>query len=175
MGQKQDISPEIIQDYQYAGAIHILSVSGLHIGFIFISFYSNQYLIPVKANKANSHPDFTIIICHNCWSGAISSSISHHVLLVAIGYHLRRSVNIYHTILVSVFLILFFQPSFLFDVFNWVTLLLFFIIWFQPLLASIWSQTKFVEYIWGILTVSFAAQIGTLPLSIYYFHHPGLF
>jgi competence protein ComEC len=36
MGQKQDISPEIIQDYQYAGAIHILSVSGLHIGFILL-------------------------------------------------------------------------------------------------------------------------------------------
>jgi competence protein ComEC len=35
MGQ-QDISPEIIQDYQYAGAIHILSVSGLHIGFILL-------------------------------------------------------------------------------------------------------------------------------------------
>jgi competence protein ComEC len=54
---------------------------------------------------------------------------------------------------------------------------LFFIIWFQPLLASIWSpKTKAFEYIWGILTVSFAAQIGTLPLSIYYFHQfPGLF
>ena len=32
MGQQQDISPEIIRDYQYAGAVHILSVSGLHIG-----------------------------------------------------------------------------------------------------------------------------------------------
>jgi competence protein ComEC len=49
--------------------------------------------------------------------------------------------------------------------------------WLQPLLASIWSpKTKFSKYTWDILTVSFAAQIGTLPLSIYYFHQfPGLF
>ncbi|MBP7469531.1 MAG: ComEC family competence protein, partial [Flavobacterium sp.] len=40
LGQQQDISPEIIKDYQYAGAVHILSVSGLHIGFIllFVTF-----------------------------------------------------------------------------------------------------------------------------------------
>jgi competence protein ComEC len=33
-GAKQDLSPDILQDYQYAGAIHILSVSGLHVGFL---------------------------------------------------------------------------------------------------------------------------------------------
>jgi competence protein ComEC len=31
-------------------------------------------------------------------------------------------------------------------------------------------RNKPLKYIWGILTVSFAAQIGTMPLSIYYFH-----
>jgi competence protein ComEC len=38
LGQKQDLSPDILQDYQYAGAIHILSVSGLHVGFLFAVF-----------------------------------------------------------------------------------------------------------------------------------------
>jgi competence protein ComEC len=37
MGQQQDIDPDI-RDYQYA-AVHILSVSGLHIGFILIFLY----------------------------------------------------------------------------------------------------------------------------------------
>jgi competence protein ComEC len=182
MGQKQDISPEIIQDYQYAGAIHILSVSGLHIGFIllFISFL----LKPIPNTRKGSLIKLTLILI-SLLSFAIIAGLAPSVVrsvtmfsFVAIGYHLRRSVNIYHTILVSVFLILLFQPSFLFDVgFQLSYIALFFIIWFQPLLASIWSpKTKFVEYIWGILTVSFAAQIGTLPLSIYYFHQfPGLF
>jgi competence protein ComEC len=97
---------------------------------------------------------------------------------VAIGIHLRRSVNIYHTILVSVFLILLVEPSFLFDVgFQLSYLALFFIIWLQPVLASIYTpKNKLSRYFWDILTVSFAAQIGTLPLSIYYFHQfPALF
>ena len=182
MGQKQDISPEIIQDYQYAGAIHILSVSGLHIGFIllFITFL----LKPIPNNRRGSIMKL-IIILGSLSSFAVIAGLAPSVIrsvtmfsFVAIGYHLRRSVNIYHTILVSVFLILLFQPSFLFDVgFQLSYMALFFIIWFQPLLASLWSpKTKAFSYIWGILTVSFAAQIGTLPLSIYYFHQfPGLF
>jgi competence protein ComEC len=39
LGQQQDISPEILKDYQYAGAVHILSVSGLHVGFILMFIY----------------------------------------------------------------------------------------------------------------------------------------
>lgn len=182
MGQKQDISPEIIQDYQYAGAIHILSVSGLHIGFIllFITFL----LKPIPNTRKGSFIKLLLILV-SLFSFALIAGLAPSVVrsvtmfsFVAIGYHLRRSANIYHTILVSVFLILLFQPSFLFDVgFQLSYTALFFIIWFQPLLASIWSpKTKALEYIWGILTVSFAAQIGTLPLSIYYFHQfPGLF
>nr|MBP6551372.1 ComEC/Rec2 family competence protein [Flavobacterium sp.] len=79
---------------------------------------------------------------------------------------------------VSILLILLFEPSFLFDVgFQLSYFALFFILWLQPLLAQLWStKNKFGNYFWEILTVSFAAQIGTLPLSMYYFHQfPGLF
>ena len=75
-------------------------------------------------------------------------------------------------------LILLFEPSFLFDVgFQLSYIALFFILWLQPLLAEIWKpKNKIVNYFWEILTVSFAAQIGAFPLSIYYFHQfPGLF
>ena len=76
------------------------------------------------------------------------------------------------------FLILLFEPSFLFDVgFQLSYSALFFIIWLQSLLKSIY-EPKFIitSYFWNIITVSFAAQIGTFPLSIYYFHQfPGLF
>jgi competence protein ComEC len=66
----------------------------------------------------------------------------------------------------------------LFDVgFQLSYLALFFILWLQPLLAQLWKpKNAMANYFWDILTVSFAAQIGTLPLSIYYFHQfPGLF
>jgi len=182
LGQQQDISKEILKDYQYAGAIHILSVSGLHVGFIllFITFL----LKPLPKNKlGNTTRLFTLII--GLWGFALLAGLSPSVVrsvtmfsFVAVGMYLKRSTNIFHTLLVSMFLILFFQPSFLFDVgFQLSYLSLFFILWLQPLLSNIWTpKNKIVNYFWDILTVSFAAQIGAFPLSIFYFHQfPGLF
>jgi competence protein ComEC len=182
LGQKQDVSPDIIQDYQYAGAIHILSVSGLHVGFLLL--FLTFALSPIPNTKRGSLLKLTLILTSLAAFALIAGlapSVVRSVTMfsfVAIGYQLRRSVNIYHTLLVSILLILLFQPSFLFDVgFQLSYIALFFIIWLQPLLASFWKpKSKPLKYIWGILTVSFAAQIGTMPLSIYYFHQfPGLF
>ena len=182
MGQQQDISPDIIRDYQYAGAVHILSVSGLHIGFILL--FLTFILKPIPNTKRGSFIKLITILTSLSMFGIIAGlapSVVRSVTMfsfVAIGNHLRRSVNIYHTLLVSVLLIVLFEPSFLFDVgFQLSYIALFFIIWLQPLLSSIWKpKYKVSKYIWDILTVSFAAQIGTLPLSIYYFHQfPGLF
>ena len=182
LGQQQDISPEIIKDYQYAGAVHILSVSGLHIGFIllFVTFL----LKPFPNTRRGSFIKLIIILFSLSSFGLIAGlapSVLRSVTMfsfVAIGMYLRRSTNIFHTLLVSILLILLFEPSFLFDVgFQLSYFALFFILWLQPLLAQLWStKNKFGNYFWEILTVSFAAQIGTLPLSMYYFHQfPGLF
>ncbi|MEN2399765.1 ComEC/Rec2 family competence protein [Flavobacterium sp. MC2016-06] len=182
LGQRQEISSDIIQDYQYSGATHILSVSGLHVGFImlFISFL----LKPIPNTRKGSAIKLIFILL-SLISFAVISGLSPSVLrsvvmfsILAIGNHLRRSTNIYHTLLVSILLILLFEPYFLFEVgFQLSYLALFFILWLQPLLKKIWSpKNKIVLYIWDTLTVSFAAQIGTLPLCLYYFHQfPGLF
>ncbi len=182
LGQQQDISPEILKDYQYAGAVHVLSVSGLHVGFIllFITFL----LKPISNSRKGSLLKLIIIIL-SLWSFAILAGLSPSIVrsvtmfsFLAIGIHLRRTVNIYHTLLVSMLLILLFKPSFLFDVgFQLSYLALFFILWLQPILSNIWQpKNKTITYLWDIITVSFAAQIGAMPLSIYYFHQfPGLF
>ncbi|WP_395048403.1 ComEC/Rec2 family competence protein [Flavobacterium sp.] len=182
LGQQQDISPEIIRDYQFAGAVHILSVSGLHIGFIllFVTFL----LKPFPNTQRGSFIKLIIILASLASFGLIAGlapSVLRSVTMfsfVAIGMYLRRSSNIFHTLLVSMLLILLFEPSFLFDVgFQLSYVALFFILWLQPLLAQLWKpKNKIINYFWEILTVSFAAQIGAFPLSIYYFHQfPGLF
>ena len=182
LGQQQDISPDIIRDYQYAGAVHILSVSGLHIGFVllFVSFILKPF--PNTRRGAFIKLIFIILslVSYGIIAGLAPSVVRSVVMFsfVAIGMYLRRSANIFHTLLVSMLLILLFEPSFLFDVgFQLSYIALFFILWLQPLLAEIWKpKNKIVNYFWEILTVSFAAQIGAFPLSIYYFHQfPGLF
>ncbi|PVX46284.1 competence protein ComEC [Flavobacterium sp. 103] len=182
MGQQQDIDSEIIQDYQYAGAIHILSVSGLHIGFIllFVTFLLKPFPNTKKGAFIKLLLTLAALFLFGILAGLAPSVVRSVTMFsfVAIGQYLRRSVNIYHTLLVSILLILLFQPSFLFDVgFQLSYVALFFIVWLQPLMAKLWQpKNKILNYFWDILTVSFAAQIGTLPLSIYYFHQfPGLF
>ncbi|QZK89376.1 ComEC family competence protein [Flavobacterium sp. CHNK8] len=182
LGQQQEISPTIIKDYQYAGAVHILSVSGLHIGFILM--FMTLVLKPIPNNKKGSWIKLFIILTSLILFGILAGlapSVVRSVTMfsfIAIGNHLRRSVNIYHTLIVSILIILLIEPSFLFDVgFQLSYLALFFIIWLQPMLSLLYQpKNKLTKYFWDILTLSFAAQIGTLPLSIYYFHQfPGLF
>ena len=182
LGQQQEIDPELVKDYQYAGAIHILSVSGLHVACIL--FFIQFLLQPIPNHRKGSFIKLMIILL-SLWLFGLMAGMAPSVLrsvtmfsFVAIGLYLRRTVNFYHTLLVSIFLILLFEPSFLFDIgFQLSYLALFFIVWLQPLLASLWEpNNKILKYLWGILTVSFAAQLGTFPLSLYYFHQfPGLF
>ncbi len=182
LGQQQDISPEILQDYQFAGAVHILSVSGLHVGFILLFV---GYLLKPFPNTKKWKLNKLIIVILSLWLFGFVAGLAPSVLrsvvmfsFVAIGRYLGRGVNIYNTLLVSALIILLFQPSFLFDVgFQLSYVSLFFIIWLQPLLENIWEpKNKFSKFFWEIITVSFAAQIGAMGLSIYYFHQfPGLF
>ncbi len=182
LGQQQDISPDVVRDYQYAGAVHVLSVSGLHVGFIllFVTFLLKPFPNTKKASLIK-----LLIVILSLWSFGILAGLAPSVVrsvtmfsFVATGMFLRRSINIYNTLAVSILVILLFQPSFLFDVgFQLSYTALFFIVWLQPFLSSIWTpKYKITSYLWDIVTVSFAAQIGTFPLSIYYFHQfPGLF
>lgn len=182
LGQQQDISNEVLRDYQYAGAVHILSVSGLHVGFIllFITFL----LKPLPKNKLGNLTRFIIVLL-SLWLFAIVAGLAPSVIrsatmfsFLAMGMFLNRETNMYHTTIVSLFLILLVEPLFLFDIgFQLSYMALFFILWLQPKLKQFWQpKNKILIYFWDILTVSFAAQIGAFPLSIYYFHQfPGLF
>ncbi|HEX8017223.1 MAG TPA: ComEC/Rec2 family competence protein [Flavobacterium sp.] len=182
LGQRQEISPDIVQDYQFSGATHILSVSGLHVGFImlFIAFILKPIGNTPKGSFIKLITILTSLIIFAIISG-LSPCVLRSVVMfsfLAIGNHLRRNGNTYHTLLVSILLILLFEPYFLLDIgFQLSYLALFFILWLQPILKSLWNpKNKITANIWNVLTVSFAAQIGTLPLCLYYFHQfPGLF
>ena len=182
LGQQQDISTEVLKDYQYAGAVHILSVSGLHVGFILL--FINFILKPLPKNKYGNFIRLITVLV-SLWLFAFVAGLAPSVVrsavmfsFVAIGMFLNRETNIFHSLVVSLFLILLFQPMFLFDIgFQLSYTALFFILWLQPMLQSLWQpKNKIIIYFWDIITVSFAAQIGAMPLSIYYFHQfPGLF
>lgn len=182
LGQRQEIDPNIIRDYQFAGAVHILSVSGLHVGLIIMFINAIlKFLPPTKSARIFK----LCITLAALWMFALIASLSPSVVravtmfsFIAIGMSLNRSTNIFHTLIVSLLLILLIQPAFLYDVgFQLSYTALFSILWLQPKISSIWEpKNRLLKYCWDIITVSFAAQIGAFPISLYYFHQfPGLF
>lgn len=182
LGQRQDISPELLQSYAGAGAIHILAVSGLHVGIILLIL--NFSFSPLERLK-NGKFIKLIVVVSLLWVFAFIAGMSASVVravtmftAVAIGMQVNRPTNVYNTLVISMFFLLLFKPSFLFDVgFQLSYLAVFFIVWLQPILYNLWiPKWKVPDFFWKLLTVSVAAQFGVIPLSLYYFHQfPSLF
>ena len=182
LGQQQEIDKDILQDYQFAGAVHILSVSGLHVGYIML--FLNLILGFLPKKRFFNILKFAAILVF-LWAFAFVSGLSPSVIrsatmfsFVAASLCIGRENNIFHTLIASLFFILLVEPSFIFDVgFQLSYISLFFILWAHPILSKLYMPTNIVtKTLWDIFTVSVAAQIGAFPLSIYYFHQfPGLF
>ena len=182
LGQRNNISNDLFESYKNAGAIHILAVSGLHIGIILLLL--NFLLSPLERIK-NGKTIKLILIIILLWIYAFIAGMSASVIravtmftAIAIGWISDRPSNIKNSLIVSFFFLLLIHPLFLFDVgFQLSYTAVFSIVLIQPLIIKLWHpKWKPVHYFWQLLTVSFAAQLGILPLSLYYFHQfPGLF
>lgn len=182
LGQRQEISKELLQDYSRAGAIHILAVSGLHVGIILLIL--NQLFKRLNSTRRGTIIK-TIAIILLLWIFAFIAGLSASVVravtmftFVAIGQSFQRKKIVEHSLIASMFLLLLIKPMFLFDVgFQLSYLAVFGIVWVQPLLYNLWKpKVKLIDKGWQLFTVSVAAQAGILPISLYYFHQfPGLF
>ena len=182
LGQRQDISKELTTDYQKAGAIHILAVSGLHVGVILLIL---SFLFkPIERLKNGAFLKAFLIVLV-LWAFAFIAGLSASVVravtmftFLAIGLSFHKKNVVFFSLISSLFFLLIAKPMFLFDVgFQLSYLAVFGIIWIQPKLYAVWKpKFKMVDFFWQLFTVSIAAQVGVLALSIYYFQQfPTLF
>ncbi|MGJ8592044.1 MAG: ComEC/Rec2 family competence protein [Aquaticitalea sp.] len=182
LGERKDISVNTYNNYVNAGAIHILAVSGLHVGIIL--YLLNWLFKPAERIRKGNYIKIVVLVLL-LWSFAIIAGLSPSVTravtmftVVAIGMNLKRPSNIYNTLAISMFVLLLFKPLFLYDVgFQMSYTAVLAIASIKPILSSLWTpKLKVVNYYWQLLCVTTAAQIGVVPISLYYFHQfPGLF
>ena len=182
LGQRQDISKELTANYSKAGAIHILAVSGLHVGIILwmLSFV----LKPLERYKKGKVIKLVLVLLF-LWFFAVlagmSASVTRAVTMfsaIAIGQFYNKRNAVEHSLIFSMFLLLLLKPLFLFDVgFQLSYLAVFGIIWVQPVFYQLWKPKYYIiDKGLQLITVSTAAQLGVLPISLFYFHQfPGLF
>ncbi len=182
LGQRQNIDRELFGHYKNAGAVHILAISGLHVGVLL--FLLNFLLKPVERIK-NGKLIKLILVIFLLWSFAFLAGLSASVVravtmfsAIAIGIYSKRKLSLINALILSMFFLLLFNPFYLFEAgFQLSYLAVFFILTVQPKLINLWHpRSKFLYYFWQLLSVSLTAQLGVLPLSLYYFHRfPGLF
>ena len=182
LGQKKEIDQKIYQDFADAGVVHILAVSGLHVGIVlmFLQFVFS-FLLRIKHGRILR----SIVVISFLWLFALMAGFSPSVTravcmfsFFAVALNLKRKTNTLNLLFASLFPLLLLRPNLLFEVgFQLSYAAVFSIVVSFPVMHA-WLQPKWyvTKTIWSIACVSTCAQIGVLPFSLFYFHQfPGLF
>lgn len=176
LGYKNDLEENLRNSYSNTGVAHILAVSGLHVGMLYVLL--SLLLVFLKKAKGGELIR-SIILLLALWFYAFLTGLSPSVLrsvcmfsCIAFGGFFSREVSVYNTLSASAILLLLIDPKLLFNLgFQLSYSAVFFIVWMQKYLKTLWiPKTWLGKQIWSICSVSIAAQLGTSILSIYYFH-----
>lgn len=175
LGYQEELSDEIKESYSISGASHVLSLSGLHIGFLYVLL---AFVLGRTDNRKRTLLFKQIVIILAMWSFAFITGLLSPVVRSVIMFSLMalakatggRPVTL-NTLAVAAFLMLCYNPFYLYDVsFQLSFVAMASILIIQPwLYDKIKVENKILKYIWGLMSVSLAAQIGTSPIVIYYF------
>ena len=176
VGDKEELSDDIVETYSVSGASHVLALSGLHIGFLYALLLF--VLRPLWRRWRRLKPLLLLLLVLFLVSFAfftgLSSSVVRSVVMFSLlafaGLQPEKPLTL-NTLAATAFLMLLCKPVWLFDVgfqlsFSAVAA----IVLVQPKLYALWKvDNRFLRYLWGLMTVSVAAQLGTAPLVIFYF------
>lgn len=176
LGYSDLLDPELLKTYTGSGAIHVLSVSGLHLGIFYAMFAA--LLFPLSRTRKGEVIK-TIILLILIWGYAYITGLSVSVArsatmftFVAVGCGFRRRTSVLNSLVASAFFLLSFNPYYLFEIgFQLSFAAVAGIVVFQPVLAQwLFTKNKVLAYGRDLLTVSIAAQMFTAPIILFIFH-----
>jgi len=176
IGYKDDLDKTLIQSYSNTGVVHIIAISGLHLGLIY--WLLVQLLNPFQKRRYMKwlRP---VIIISGLWlfsllAGAQPSILRSAVMFtcIVIGAGIGRKSSIYNSLAFSAFALLCWNPYWLWDVGFQLSYsaVLSIVIFMPPIYNLFYVSNKILDFFWKINAVTIAAQILTLPLSTYHFH-----
>lgn len=176
LGYREYLDDDLRREFAGAGAMHILCVSGLHVGIIFMVL---KYVFSFLCRLPGGMFLRTLFIIMFIWLYAAITGFSPSVLrasvmftFVATGQSFRRPTNIYNTLAASAFVLMIANPFIITYIgFQLSYLAVISIVALQPPLYEIFKlKNKLLDKAWSIITVSIAAQLATGPLALYYFN-----
>jgi len=176
LGYKNDLEAELQSAYAKAGAMHVLAVSGLHVGILyFIAMWLTSFLLRFKHGRWLQLAAMLGVL----WMYALLTGLSPSVMraatmfsFVVFGKALNRKVSIYNSLACSAFLLLLLNPYLIKSAgFQLSYLAVIGIVTFYPVLYErVNVNNKWLDKLWSLTVVSVVAQLATFPLALYYFH-----
>ncbi|MGY6562104.1 MAG: ComEC/Rec2 family competence protein [Luteibaculaceae bacterium] len=176
LGYKHFIDYELSQSYSSTGAMHVLAVSGLHVGIVYAGIV---WLLSFLGHKGIPRFLKAFIALLGLWFYAGLTGMSPSVQRAAamfsfmiVGKYFFKSVSTYNSIFASAFFLLVIDPYIITQVgFQLSYLAVLGIIYFQPKIYKLlFFKNKILNQVWNITAVSIAAQLATFPLGLLYFH-----
>lgn len=177
LGKRNELEPEQVRAYASAGAMHVLAVSGLHVGIL---FFILKFMLGFLKKWRRGKWFYVVLILSFLWFYAMLTGFSASVLrastmfsFILIGEEIiNRKVSIYNMLASSAIVLILIDPFIVFSVgFQLSYLAVIGIVYFQPKIYKMfYVKNWLLDQAWKITAVSLAAQIATFPLGIYYFH-----
>lgn len=182
LGKRKALGEEILTAYTHAGVIHLLALSGLHVGLlVLILMYLLKPLVKLKFGKSIRFGILLFFLWSFAFFVGLVPSVVRSVTLfsfIVIGNYINQGKHSFHYTMLSFFVLLICYPPFLRSIgFQLSYLAVFGILAIRPLFLQLWNPSPILyKRFWELITVSLAAQIAVSPISIYYFHQfPSLF
>jgi competence protein ComEC len=175
LGNDETLEPELRASYAATGVSHILCVSGMHVGVIFMIL---GFLLKPLDGTVRTRFIKNVLLLIAVWLYANITGLAPSVTraatmfsFVIIGKFLHRKTNVFHSLFASLFMLLSIKPLLLFEMgFQLSYLAVFGIVLFQNKITKWYKpKTKVVKYFWELSAVSLVAQAATAPIATYYF------
>lgn len=175
-GDRTELDRDLVQAYANTGVVHIMAISGLHLGLIYLFLIRLARILPLINRN-----DFLmmLLVLGGIWFFALMTGGSPSVMRAAVmfsflsfGIVLKKKVATYNFWSASAFLLLCFNPYLLFNVgfqLSYLAVLGILVVQ-KPIYHWFYFENKIVDYTWQIISVTLSAQVFTLPLSLFYFH-----
>ena len=176
LGYKDELSNSTKLSFSSTGAMHVLAVSGLHVGIIFYLLHGVfGFFTFYQRNQTLRN----VLVLVGIWLYAMITGMSPSVIRATtmltffiVAKIMNRQTNIYNVLAASAILLLVFDPFLIMKVgFQLSYLAVLGILFLQPKIEKLISPKSWIlKKIWTISCVSIAAQITTFPLGLLYFH-----
>jgi competence protein ComEC len=182
IGYRNDLDKDLVRSYSQTGVVHIIAISGLHLGmiyglmlFLLKPFSRKKWIRWVK-------PFFILAVLwgFSLLAGAAASILRSAVMFsfIVLGEGLQRKTQVYNTLAASAFCMLLYDPYFLWDVGFQLSYLavLSIMLFMKPVYRCVYCSNKLLNAIWQLNAITLSAQVLTLPVILLYFHQfPNLF